>query len=152
MAARTLLTDAEERALHSLMTVTDELLRRVDRRLRDRAALSGADHAVLVRVAELGGRAVRLYELADGLRWEQSRLSHHLRRMEQRGLIIRSSCPSDGRGAVVCWTPAGKRALQAAAPAHAREVREVLFDSLTPAQVKTLAEICDTVRAHNQLN
>jgi DNA-binding MarR family transcriptional regulator len=146
------LTEREQRAWWSLLAMTDELLRQMDRQLRNEAGLSGPEFAVLVRAAESGRRGVRFYELAGGLQWEQSRLSHQLRRMEQRGLIARASCSTDGRGAVVVCTPAGRSALQAAAPAHVTAVRTALFDALTPAQVSALAEICDAVRAHNALD
>ena len=143
------LTDDEWRAWQSLLAMTDDLLRGLDRQLRRRADLSAPEFAVLDRVVGAGRWGVRLSELAGALQWEQSRLSHQVRRMEQRGLVVRSSCPTDGRGAVVGCTPSGRDALRAAAPEHAAEVRRVFLAALTPAQVVALAEICDAVRAHN---
>jgi DNA-binding MarR family transcriptional regulator len=93
-----------------------------------------------------GGR-VRAFELANDLQWEKSRLSHHLARMEKRGLLTRDGCTEDGRGQVVVVTPAGRRALEGAAPAHVAAVRELFLDALTPDQVEALAAISDAAMA-----
>jgi DNA-binding MarR family transcriptional regulator len=78
-----------------------------------------------------------------GLKWEQSRLSHHLSRMQRRGLISREECGADGRGAVIALTSAGRQAIEAAAPGHARTVRSLFFEALTPEQVADLERISD---------
>jgi DNA-binding MarR family transcriptional regulator len=146
------LTEHERRAWWSLLAMTDQLMRCTDRDLRNEAGLSSADFAVLARVLESRRGGVRFFELAAGLGWEQSRLSHQLRRMEQRGLIARASCPADGRGAIVVCTPLGRSAMRVAGPAHLAAVKRALFDALTAPQVAALVEICDTVRAHNELD
>src|SRR5690606_42004443 len=64
------------------------------------------------------------------LQWEKSRLSHQLARMEKRGLIERTECAEDGRGQIVGVTDAGRRAIQAAAPAHVAAVRRLFLDAL----------------------
>jgi DNA-binding MarR family transcriptional regulator len=69
-------------------------------------------------------------ELAAVLQWERSRLSHHVKRMERRGLVEREECADDGRGAYVVLTAAGRAALTAAAPDHVRTVRRLVFDAL----------------------
>ncbi len=66
------------------------------------------------------------------LTWEKSRTSHHLTRMEKRGLVGREQCPDDARGAFVAITPAGREAIEQAAPGHACTVRRLVFDHLTP--------------------
>ena len=101
-------------------------------------AVSGALHGVL-------GRS-RL-ELSAALRWEKSRLSHHLTRMERRGLVAREECETDARGAHIALTPAGRTAIVAAAPAHVAEIRRLFVDSLPPRQLDELARISEAVLA-----
>ena len=84
----------------------------------------------------------RAFELGRQLQWEKSRLSHHLTRMERRGLVVREGCPTDRRGAFIALSPAGRTALAAAAPGHVETVRQSVFDVLTPAQVSSLGQIC----------
>ena len=62
--------------------------------------MSIADFSVLVQLSEHADERMRVLELARALRWEKSRLSHQLTRMQQRGLIERSNCSEDRRGAL----------------------------------------------------
>ena len=55
---------------------------------------------VLLALSEADGtRGCGRRELAASIDWERSRLSHHLGRMERRGLIRRDECATDNRGA-----------------------------------------------------
>ena len=88
---------------------------------------------------------MRPFELSAALEWEQSRLSHHLARMQRRGLVSREECPGDGRGAFVVLTEAGRAAIERAAPAHVETVRHLLFDGLDGDQVAALTAITEQV-------
>lgn len=119
----------------------------LNRRLQADSGLSLSDFDVLVALSEKLDGPMRVQELADHLRWEKSRLSHQLSRMERRGLVERQDCPDDARGAFVVLTVAGRRAIEAAAPAHVEAVQSLVFDGLDDAQVETWAEITDAVLA-----
>jgi DNA-binding MarR family transcriptional regulator len=115
------------------------------RDLAREAGLSGPDYDVLSNVSEAEGRRSRLGDLAARMAWSKSRLSHHITRMEQRGLVTREDCAPDGRGAFVVLTDAGWRAIQAAAPGHVASVRRHFIDLLSREQLDALAEITQTV-------
>jgi DNA-binding MarR family transcriptional regulator len=89
--------------------------------------LSDPDFGVLTRVVELGGGRMRQNLLAESMGYHRSRLSHHLSRMEDRGLVIRE--PVSG-GVDVVATSSGAAAAAAARPAHAAAVRRHLLDPL----------------------
>ena len=110
--------------------------------------LSEADYDVLSSVSEAAGHSMRLGDLAAHMLWSKSRLSHHVARMEQRGLVARRDCASDGRGAVLTLTEAGWQAIRDAAPGHVESVRTHFLDLLTAEQVQALAGITETVLAH----
>ncbi|MGB8962861.1 MAG: MarR family winged helix-turn-helix transcriptional regulator, partial [Pseudonocardiaceae bacterium] len=84
--------------------------------------------------------------------WDRSRLSHQLRRMQERGLIVREECCTDGRGAFVMLTDRGRDAITSAAPDHVRSVRRFFFDVLQPGEIETLTSIYDRMldRLRNQ--
>src|SRR4051794_22682822 len=63
--------------------------------------------------------------------------------MERRGLIAREECAEDGRGLMVRVTDAGRRAIEAAAPAHAENVQRYFFDQLSNDELDTLADVFD---------
>jgi DNA-binding MarR family transcriptional regulator len=90
---------------------------------------------------------MRVLELARALGWEKSRLSHQLTRMQQRGLVERSNCSEDRRGAFVVLTERGRATVETAAPRHVESVRRYMFDELRPDQVSALGEIAQRVIA-----
>ena len=108
----------------------------MNRQLQRDCGLSLADYDVLVALSELA--ACRVNELGDRLGWEQSRLSHQLRRMRTRGLIARRGADDDRRGATVELTEAGRSALESAAQGHVDLVRNVVFDGASAAQLRAL--------------
>lgn len=117
------------------------------RRMQAESGLSLADFDVLVALTDRTPERMRVLELAQALQWEKSRLSHHLSRMQRRGLIEREDCPDDARGAFVLLSAEGRRAIEAAAPPHVAAVRELVFDGLDDADVDALARIADAVLA-----
>jgi DNA-binding MarR family transcriptional regulator len=105
--------------------------------------LSGPDYTVLHPLSEAPEGLLRARELGTEIAWDRSRLSHHLTRMEKRGLIAREECAEDGRGLMVRVTDAGRRAIEAAAPAHVENVQRSFFDLLSSDELETLAAVFD---------
>lgn len=142
--------DPEEGAAWAgLQRMTAHLTARLNRELAADSGLSAQDYAVLVVLTEAPGGAIRAHELGRELGWEKSRLSHHLARMETRGMVSRQACPSDQRGLVVAVTEEGRRTIEMAAPAHVASVRRWFMDHLDRNQIAVLAEI--TAKVDSQL-
>jgi DNA-binding MarR family transcriptional regulator len=139
------LDDAEDRAWRGWLRMRTLLHAQIVRDLARESGLSGPDYDVLSNVSEAEGRRERLAALAARMAWSRSRLSHHITRMEQRGLVTREDCASDGRGAFVVLTDAGWRAIQDAAPGHVASVRRHFIDLLSRDQLDALTEISQTV-------
>jgi DNA-binding MarR family transcriptional regulator len=131
------LNEREMRAWRGYARMQAQLVARLHRNLLRHTGLSLSDYEVLVHLSEAPDGQLRAYQLSRALQWEKSRLSHHLTRMEGRGLVTRRECKTDGRGAFVVLTQEGRAAIEAAADAF--------IDVLTPAQLDTLAEISDAV-------
>jgi DNA-binding MarR family transcriptional regulator len=139
------LNEREQRAWRAYLAMQSRLQARLNRQLQSDADMSLADFDVLVALTDRPDVQGRVLELAETLQWEKSRLSHHLARMQRRGLIKRQECPDDGRGAFVVLSDEGRLAIERAAPAHVDTVRALVFDGLDPDQVDTLADIAETV-------
>jgi DNA-binding MarR family transcriptional regulator len=148
MGAPRWLDPAEDRAWRGYRRMRALLDLQVNRDLARDAGLSEPDYDVLSNLSETEGHRWRVSDLAARMLWSRSRLSHHLTRMQQRGLVTREDCPEDGRGAVVVLTDGGLRAIQAAAPDHVASVRRHLIDLLSADQVAALGDIADTVLTH----
>ena len=139
------LTDEEQRAWRGLLRMTAQLNARANRQLLQEYGISLADYEVLVALSEAPEGQLRVFEVADALAWEQSRVSHQLARMQRRGLITREGCATDARGAFAVLTEAGRSAIERAAPAHVEQVRQLVFDELSHEQVSALTEITTRV-------
>jgi DNA-binding MarR family transcriptional regulator len=137
----------EETAWRRFLAMQIELRRLLGRELQRQTGVSEPDYIVLVQLSEAPGGRLRPFELGRAAGWEKSRLSHHLTRMEHRGLVERQNCPSDSRGAFVALTAAGRSAIEAAAPVHVEHVRRWFVAALTPDQLETLTQISDAVLA-----
>lgn len=135
------LDDDQQCAWRGWLQLNRELPAALARHMQARSALSMADYEVLVHLTDVPEGRLRISELADAINWERSRVSHHLRRMEARGLVDRAGCPDDGRGSFVSITPTGRAAIEAAAPAHVEEVRRLFVDVLSPEELATLHTI-----------
>ncbi|MEV1170207.1 MarR family transcriptional regulator [Nonomuraea sp. NPDC049784] len=122
-----------------------QLTGRINRELAGTTGLSEADYEVLSLLTESPGESMRALALRCGLAWEKSRLSHQLRRMEQRGLVTRAECEEDNRGSVIRATEAGRRLATEAKIHHERAVRRYVIDVLTPSQLEALGSIAETV-------
>lgn len=141
------LTEPEQRAWRALQQFGAPLAAALNRQLLADSALSSADYQVLVVLTETDGGVLRAGELGRETGWEKSRLSHHLKRMEARGLVRRDECLTDGRGLLVRITDVGRQAIADAAPGHVATVRELVIDALTPEQLRVLAEAGEAVGA-----
>jgi DNA-binding MarR family transcriptional regulator len=139
------LDEREARAWRGFIAMQGQLLGRLARQLQRDSGLSEADYEVLVQLSEAPCARQRVFELGQATQWEKSRLSHHLTRMVQRGLVARETCPTDSRGAFVRLTDAGREAIERAAPQHVEHVREWFVEALTAEQLDALAELSEAV-------
>ncbi|MGV0794842.1 MarR family winged helix-turn-helix transcriptional regulator [Mycolicibacterium sp. XJ1819] len=139
------LTEEQQRVWRRYLTMTGRLQAAMNRQLQRDCGLSLADYEVLVVLAERG--AQRITHLADVLAWEQSRLSHQLRRMRERGLVTRTSSDDDRRGATTDLTQDGHAALRAASAGHAELVRSVVFEGMSQTQLRAVGSWTEAVLA-----
>jgi DNA-binding MarR family transcriptional regulator len=141
------LSPAEQQAWRAFMGACRRLFAEVEGHLQHVAGIPHAYYEILVRLSEAPGRELRMTQLADASISSKSRLSHAVARLEERGWIERTACPTDRRGQVARLTDAGFAALDAAAPGHVEQVRRMVFDQLSPEQVGQLREICQAIEA-----
>ncbi len=133
------LSDEEQQAWRDFIGGARRLLDRLDRDLKCHG-LSHDDYAVLVALSESEGGRLRMAELADRSAESRSRLSHHIGRMESRGLVRRESCPDDGRGLFAVLTTEGRARMDETAPHHVAGVRTHFLDQVRPEELGVIAE------------
>lgn len=135
------LSDTEQQTWRNFLFTSRAMLRAIDKQLTRDSNLSGAEYEVLVPLSEATDGTIRSRDLLKYLGWERSRLSHLLLRMSKRNLVERMTCADDARGLLVSITPQGRRAIEAAAPAHLAMVRATLMDELTNEEAQAINSI-----------
>ena len=119
MAAKSL-TPQELRIWGAFQDMGEEVRGRVGRDISEATGLSGPEFGVLSRLVGFGNGEMRQQELAKVMKWEKSRLSHQLTRMEDRRLIKRET--ADG-AVVIALTKLGHQKLTEALPVRAESVK-----------------------------
>lgn len=141
------LSPREDRAWRAFMHAHHRLVAHLNRGLQE-SGLSGADYEILAVLSGHDRGRLPAHELCTTLGWEKSRVSHQVRRMQNDGLIGREPNPDDARSTIVCLLPAGRAAIEKAAPRHVEDVRRNFIDLLTPAELETLATLNERVLRH----
>ncbi|MDQ1688918.1 MAG: hypothetical protein QOK42_1893, partial [Frankiaceae bacterium] len=142
------LSAEEQQAWRAYLGMSVRLFDLLDRELQRDSGMPHGYYEILVRLSEAPERALRMSDLADRSLSSRSRISHAVARLEERGWVQRRPCAGDARGLLAVLTDEGFAALADAAPGHVEAVRENFMDLLTPAQVKALRGIGETVLGH----
>lgn len=139
------LDPSEREAWLRLIAVVELLPGVLDAQLRMSAGLTHFEYFVLAMLSEAPERTLRMTSLALRTNATLPRLSHVIRRLEDRGLVDRFPCPEDGRATNARLTDAGWGAVVAAAPGHVDTVRRNVLDPLTRKQIDQLRDIGDAL-------
>lgn len=109
--------------------------------------LSYVQFEVLAKLVD-AERPLTMTELADGVVYSRSGLTHQAGLLEREGLITRAASPDDQRAKAVQITEAGRARVAKVLPGHIQVVREMLYGSLSEQDVHTLGDIMGRVRDH----
>ena len=139
------LDDVERAAWVRFVAVVELLPGALDTQLRRDSGLSHFEYFVLAMLSEASERTLRMTQLARLTNATLTRLSHVVRRLEDRSLVERVACPEDGRATNARLTEQGWAAVVEAAPGHVETVRATVLDALTPEQVAQLHAIADAL-------
>jgi DNA-binding MarR family transcriptional regulator len=147
------LNEEQQAAWRAVAKLITRLPATLDSDLQRTAALTLYEYEVLALLSESDDRTLQMSELATGTNSSLSRLSHVVSRLEKRELVARRACPSDGRVTQAVLTQSGLAKVIDAAPSHVRAVRELVIDTITPAQLRYLgtaaAKIGQRIQAWN---
>jgi DNA-binding MarR family transcriptional regulator len=139
------LTDEQQQAWRRFVQVLFKVPAALEAQLQRDAGLTHMGYLVLVNLSEQPDRRLAMSKLAKLAGASLSRLSHVVARLEDQGWVRRERDPEDGRVQIAVLTEAGWDKVVASAPGHAEAVQQLVFDRLSPAQVKQLAKACDSL-------
>ena len=129
----------------SFLVAHAQIRRQLERELQAEQSLGLGEYEVLLLLARAEDRQLRMSELADRLVLSRSGVTRLVDRLNAEGLVERTSCDTDRRGAWATLTGAGYERLRRAAPTHLRGVGEHFLDRIPPAELETLQRTLDRV-------
>ena len=135
----------QRRAWLAYMRVQLRLTYEMNRQLQSDSNLSLSDYHVLNALRLAPGGRMRITALAAQIGWERSRLSHHARRLQQRGLVDCRLAPADRRATETTLTDQGWDEITVASPGHFELVRQLFFDGLPDELLDPLATGLESV-------
>lgn len=140
------LDEQEKAAWTGLISLVLLLPGKLESPLRQEHGLTLFEYLVLSHLSEAPGRKLRMGELAFLASGSLSRLSNVVKRCEQRGLVLRTPDPADGRYTLAELTDAGFDTVREAAPTHLRAVRGMVLDALNTTDQKALTRIAQKLQ------
>ena len=139
------LGDDQQLAWRKFVEVLVKLPAALEAQLQRDAGLTHMGYLVLATLSEREDRRLPMSRLAKKASASLSRLSHVVARLEAQGWVRRERDPEDGRVQIAVLTEDGAAKVASSAPGHVEAVQQLVFDKLTPAQVKQLAKACDSL-------
>ena len=139
------LTDDQQQAWRRFIEVLVKVPAALEGQLQREAGLTHMGYLVLATLSEREDRRLPMSRLAKKASASLSRLSHVVARLEEQGLVRRERDPEDGRVQIAVLTDEGIKKIVAAAPGHVETVQNLVFDRLSPAQVRQLSKLCEAL-------
>ena len=119
--------------------------RRLDEELRAEHDLSFGEYDAMLTIAQAPGRRIRMSRLADEVILSKSGVTRLVDRLVGDGLVERSACLADARGAEAVLTERGLTRLRAASKTHLRGIQEHFVGILDSADLEVVERAMSSV-------
>jgi DNA-binding MarR family transcriptional regulator len=139
------LTDEQQQTWRRFVEILVKVPAALETQLQRDAGLTHMGYIVLSTLSERPDRRMAMSKLAKLVSASLSRLSHVVARLEGQGWVRRERDPADGRVQIAVLTDLGYDKVVESAPGHAESVQELVFDRLTPGQVRQLAKVAESL-------
>ncbi len=139
------LTAAELNSWLSVVRLMAWLPWSIDQQLQRDSNLGMVEYQVLAMLSQSPERMMRMSSLAEVTNSSLSRLSHLVKRLEERGLVRREPDLADRRFTHAILADQGFQTLAEAAPGHVAHVRSLVIDVLSAEQLRRLGQAADRI-------
>jgi DNA-binding MarR family transcriptional regulator len=139
------LSEQEMAAWGGFLRAHATLVRELDEEVTRAHGLPLSSYDVLVQLESAPDGRLRLSQLADAVLLSRSGLSRLVTRLAEQGLVERTECSEDARGAFAAITDRGRARLAEARVTHRAGIRERFLDRLSDEQQQRLADVWATL-------
>lgn len=119
--------------------------RRLDEELRAEHDLSFGEYDALLTIAQAPDRRIRMRHLADEVVLSKSGVTRLIDRLVDDGLVERSACLADARGAEAVLTERGLARLRAASSTHLRGIDEHFLALFSDSDLEMVERVMSAV-------
>ena len=133
----------EQRAWRSFLIAHARVARRLEADLIARSDLPLAEFDVLMQLSLAESQRLRMNELANRVVLSRAGITRLVDRLVADGLVARTKCASDARGAYAVMTDRGQARLDQARPGHFAAVRRYFLEALTRPEMESLADLLE---------
>src|SRR3954470_10237552 len=130
----------------ALLQVHAALVPRLDRRLRQRAALPLGWYDVLLELQAAPDGQLTMTQLAERVVLSRTRVSRVVDELVSQGYVRREINAQDARSAFAVLTDSGLDKFRAAAPIYLESIKEEFAGDLTDRELRTLLDVLTRVR------
>ncbi|QIM17684.1 MarR family transcriptional regulator [Leucobacter coleopterorum] len=134
------LSHGERVAIARLRALIELLPTILDRHLAG-SGIHSFEYTLLEALHEADAGRLQLSALAARTNASLPRLSRVVSGLERKGLVVRTTCPNDGRATNASLTSDGERVYLDSTPLYDQALRSLIFDELGSEGTSTLAEI-----------
>jgi DNA-binding MarR family transcriptional regulator len=135
-------------AYFALIEVSSLLRHAVELQLKEAGGLSYVQFQLLATLGDAPAGSKRMTDLADGVVYSRSGLTHQAGLLESAGLVTRAPSVDDERSVTVTITEAGRAVLATVFPGHIDVLKKLFLAPLGGDDVAELARSLTAVRDH----
>jgi DNA-binding MarR family transcriptional regulator len=132
-------------AWRAFLQAHGRLFRRLDEELRAEHGISLPEYDALLQIANAPDRRLRMSRLASRVLLSKSGVTRLVDRLVADGLVERTQCSSDARGAEATLTTVGLARLRAAAPTHLRGIDAYFISAVESSDLAVLERAMDSI-------
>ena len=126
------------------------VVRELERDLLGEAGMPLGWYDVLLQLAEVPDRRLRMAELADRVLLSRSGLTRLIDRLQAEGLVRREPSPDDARGTYTVLTAEGFQRLRAAAPVHLSGLQQYWLAHFSDDDLRARGGLLDRIVAGDE--
>lgn len=129
----------------SFLQAHARLVRRLDTELRAAHGISLPEYEALLHLGRSPERRLRMTQLAGQVLLSKSGVTRLVDRLVADGLVERSTCPTDARGAEAVLTSLGLERLRSAAQTHLDGVDRYFVSAVDPDDLAAIDRAMDAI-------
>jgi DNA-binding MarR family transcriptional regulator len=129
------------------LTANSKLVDRLGSEMLEETDVPLTWYEVLLYLRESPDQRLRMHELADSLLLSRSAATRFIDRMQEAGLVERTTCDDDRRGTYVAMTDRGREAFSRAAPVHLAGIDQHFARLIDAREATVIGEVMERILA-----